>query len=172
MKMPKSPPNLNAIYEKIKHKPDRFFSIYDAISISPAKKYLHWDKLLYYPPPEGFSHEEWWFALKRQRQALYKPVPLRDKEGISFRHLEVEPIPERLHKIDQGAGATAAMHRHVPAATTSCMASASLERPHLKPLSLLVRVADDSTIANGSFCGGWIRVLNILGTSKADSVTP
>ena len=110
MRIPKSPPDLSVIYEKTKHDPERFFSIYDIISKSSPKKYLHWDKLRYYPPPEGFSHEEWWLALKRQRQALYKSVPLRNKEGKPFNYLEADPIPEILHKIDLAVG----QFHHIP----------------------------------------------------------
>jgi Fic family protein len=51
------------------------------------------------------SHEEWWFVLKTRRQQAYKKLPFVDKNGQSFVMLtEVEPIPERLHTIDLGAG--------------------------------------------------------------------
>jgi Fic family protein len=105
MKMPKSSPNLDDIWEKVKNNPDRFFSIYKLIpNLSTGGQYLHWDKLRHCEPPQGFSHEEWWFALKRQRQYLFKPVPLCDKNNKRFKYLLVDPIPEELHKIDQGAG--------------------------------------------------------------------
>ncbi len=105
MKMPRKPPNADLTWEKIKADPERFFRIYELIRGLPtAGKYLHWDKLRYYKPPEGYSHEEWWYAMKRERQFLLKSIPLFDKNETLFKYLIVDPIPERLHKIDQGAG--------------------------------------------------------------------
>ena len=105
MKMPKKPPKQDVIWEKIRGDPERFFQIYELIRELPtAGRYLHWDKLRYYQPPEGYSHEEWWYALKRERQFLFKAIPLRDKNGTLFKYLIADPIPEMLHKIDQGAG--------------------------------------------------------------------
>lgn len=105
MKMPKQPPDPNAAWEKIKEDPERFFRIYELIRELPtAGKYLHWDKLRYYKAPEGYSHEEWWHALKRERRLLFKTIPLNDKNETSFKYLIADPIPEKLHRIDQGAG--------------------------------------------------------------------
>ena len=105
MKFPKSPPDLNMLLERIKPSPELIRKAFGERSGPLAKgKYLHWDKLRYYAPPEGLSHEEWWFALKMHRRSLFKQVPLRDKNREPFKHLEVDPIPEILHRIDQGAG--------------------------------------------------------------------
>jgi len=105
MKIPKAPPDFNVIWSKTIKDIDRFKKIVgmDAESATNGK-YLHWDKLRHYAPPKGFSHEEWWFAIKLRRKNLFKEVPLQDKTGKPFKHLEVDPIPEMLHKIDQGAG--------------------------------------------------------------------
>ncbi len=105
MKMPKTPPNEKNLWEQVKKNPERFELIFGASSSPLVKgKYLHWDKLPFYSPPQGLSHEEWWFALKIRRRNLFKQLPLLDKKGEPFKYLEVDPIPERLHKIDQGAG--------------------------------------------------------------------
>jgi len=106
MKKPKSPPDVYKIWEEVRHNPERFVDICDKIPKLPASgKYLHWDKLRYHAPPEGLSHQEWWFGVKRQRQNLFRQVPLKDKSGKSFNYLlDVDPIAKRLHSIDQGAG--------------------------------------------------------------------
>jgi Fic family protein len=105
MKMPKSPPDLDVLWEQVKNKPDLLRRMFAADLGPLAKgKYLHWDKLLYHKPPEGFSHEEWWLTLKIQRRNLFRQLPLRGKAGNQFRYLDVDPIPETLHKIDHGAG--------------------------------------------------------------------
>jgi len=105
MKIPKMPPKQKNLWEQVKKNPERFELIFGASSNPLVEgKYLHWDKLPFYSPPQGLSHEEWWFALKIKRQSLFKQVPLRDKSGRPFNYLIADPIPETLHKIDQGAG--------------------------------------------------------------------
>ena len=106
MKKPKTPPDVYKIWEEVRHDPERFMTIREKIpKLSAAEKYLHWDKLRYHTPPEGLSHQEWWFGLKWQRQNLFRQVPLKDKSGENFNYLlDVDPIAKRLHNIDQGAG--------------------------------------------------------------------
>jgi Fic family protein len=105
MKMPKKPPDVGDIWKQLMKNPERLVHILtESPSTSVEGKYLHWNKLRYYSPPEGLSHKEWWLAIKLRRQSLFKEVPLQDKNGKPFKHLEVDPIPERLHKIDQGYG--------------------------------------------------------------------
>jgi len=105
MKIPKKPPNLDVIWNKFRDNPERFKNIIETISgLQPEEKYLHWDKLRHHSPPAGLSHEEWWFALKIERRRLFKQVPLGDKNNNLFNYLIVDPIPEMLHKIDQGTG--------------------------------------------------------------------
>ena len=67
-------------------------------------RYPHWDKLRHYKAPGDLTHEEWWYSIKNRRTSLYKEVPLRDKFGAPFVYTLAEPIPEKLHKIDLGAG--------------------------------------------------------------------
>lgn len=105
MKMPKNPPIIEIIWEQIEADKELIPKIFGERFAPLVKgKYLHWDKLLYYPPPKGLTHEQWWFSLKMQRRNLLKQISLNDKKGQPFQHLEVDPIPEMLHKIDQGAG--------------------------------------------------------------------
>jgi len=105
VRKPKRPPDFEKVGERIRQDAERFLRSYEAVPGPLAHgRYLHWDKLVHYPPPEGLSHEEWWFALAIQRRILFKEVPLRDKEGAPFNYLEVDPIPERLHEIAMGAG--------------------------------------------------------------------
>ena len=105
MKMPKKPPVLEEIWEQIRDDRELITKILgERLSLSVRGKYLHWDKLIYYPPPQGLTHEQWWFALKMQRRNLFKQIVLSDKDGKPFNHLEVDPVPKILHEIDQGAG--------------------------------------------------------------------
>lgn len=105
MKMPKRPPDLNTIWSQAVKNVEGLQKIFRTdVNSTTRGKYLHWDKLLYYHPPEGLSHEQWWLVLKMKRQQLYSQIPLNDKKGIPFKYAIVDPVPERLHNIDQGAG--------------------------------------------------------------------
>lgn len=69
-----------------------------------ARQYLHWDRLRFLPVPRGFTHEDWWLAIKLSRTGMLRPVPLKDLKGQSFRFAVPEMVHEELHKIDVGAG--------------------------------------------------------------------
>jgi len=85
--------------------PDQFARVLAFVSSSSlTSKYLHWDKLIRYTPPAGLTHEEWWLGLKISRNALYKSISLTDAHGQPCKFLVTDPIPERLHHIDLGAG--------------------------------------------------------------------
>jgi Fic family protein len=105
MRMPKNPPDPAGLWQELVDAPERYKNFVHRISRLPREeKYLHWDKLGYYSPPAGLSHEEWWLALKMERRGLYKQVPLRDRTDEPFNYLIVDRILEILHRIDQGAG--------------------------------------------------------------------
>jgi len=101
MRKPKSPPNLEAIWQQIKADPEQTARFFDMISSPMVDKYYHWDKLRYRAPPAGFSNEQWWLAIKRQRQNLFKQLPLTDKNQKPFQYLTNDFITETLHQIDQ-----------------------------------------------------------------------
>src|SRR6266446_5005780 len=103
MKIPRTPPTMPALISKLA--PDQFARVLAFVSSSSlTSKYLHWDKLIRYTPPAGLTHEEWWLGLKISRNALYKSISLTDAHGQPCKFLVTDPIPERLHHIDLGAG--------------------------------------------------------------------
>jgi Fic family protein len=102
--MPESPPNWAKLFETAVQKDKISLLLHGLKGPSVHGKYLHWDKLVYYPPENGFTHNDWWLALKLSRISLYKPVPLKDKNNEPFVFAFADPIPEYLHFIDQGAG--------------------------------------------------------------------
>jgi len=101
MRKPKMPPKLDAIWQTIKANPEQIAGFVDMISSLIVDKYLHWDKLRYYTPPDGFSNEQWWLAIKKQRQSMFKQLPLSDKYQKPFQYLTNDFITEALHRIDQ-----------------------------------------------------------------------
>lgn len=90
---------------ELRHRHERIFSVVQKVTAPLHRgRYIHWDKLRRLAPPGDLSHREWWAALKMNRAALLKDVPLRDKEGRPFSYVLCDPAPELLHHIDQGAG--------------------------------------------------------------------
>ena len=66
--------------------------------------FYHWDELKHRMPPEGFTREEWWFALKLKRMHEMRVVPLKDKKWCHFGFSIPDRISKQLHEIDLGAG--------------------------------------------------------------------
>lgn len=104
MKIPKKPPDFHDIMTNASDREQMRRILGLGYGLTAADKYLHWDKLRHLTPPEGLSREEWWAALKLRRQVQAKPVPLVDPHGNPFTYCTVDPIPEMLQEIDQGAG--------------------------------------------------------------------
>ena len=66
-------------------------------------KYLHWEDIRVRPPPDGFSHEEWWLATKIKRAAVRQPLPFVDKDGQPFAFSDSGSLYRRLRVIDRDA---------------------------------------------------------------------
>lgn len=81
---------------------DRLVELLAEGSVGPLPDgwYFHWDKLRHRTPPKGLSPEDWWAAVKAARWPLRKSVPLHDLRGTPFHFCSVEPIQEKLHRID------------------------------------------------------------------------
>jgi Fic family protein len=99
MKLPETAPTFYEIFTKLPS--DRQAR---AFQIRVKDDYWHWDELKHRAPPEGMSREEWWLALKCQRLAGTKTIPLRDRKGGDFRFGVPDKIAKQLHEIDLGAG--------------------------------------------------------------------
>ena len=106
MKMPASPPDFRLLIRQDPH----FFERAARLLEQPATRdHVHWDKLRRLPAPAGFTHEEWWAALKISRLPQMKGVPLRDKAGRPFQFMMTDAVAQQLHEIDLGAGGKIAM---------------------------------------------------------------
>ena len=101
MNIPQSPPKFEDLISEITR--ERIMQLASHMWTG-AGHYLHWDKIRYRPPPEDFSHREWWLALKISRINALKPISLKDKEGRPFQFAVPERVLEELHRIDLGTG--------------------------------------------------------------------
>jgi Fic family protein len=105
MNMPKTPPDLGELWSKHGTNQGKFFELMKIGPLGPNDRYIHWDKLVHLQPPNGITHEEWWFALKIARSAAKKQLPLlTDKNAVAFNYNLADPISELLHEIDLRAG--------------------------------------------------------------------
>lgn len=104
MKKPETPPPFWKLMKSLP-KPDRLIEILQAVA-SPTTdgRYRHWDDLKYRKPPEGLTHQDWWFGLKFHRQTGNRLVPLKDTAGNHFRFSVPDLVADLFHQIDRGGG--------------------------------------------------------------------
>lgn len=107
MKLPAPPPNSSQIIGKLLATEEgraRFQQLMNSgMGPAPGGKYRHWETFRYTPPLTDYSAEEQWLAVKFARQALYRRLPLKDREGQSFRFALPNIALEMLHHIDRDA---------------------------------------------------------------------
>ena len=102
MRMPVTPPPMPAL---LRTRAERIGDLISSdIGKLPENKYLHWSKLKYVQPPEGFSSEDWWLAVKMARFSARHALPLADKQGRPFAFSDSGYLYRMLHQVDQGAG--------------------------------------------------------------------
>jgi len=100
MKLPLSPPSLDAILAKnpsfVKDLPRHFSAAADV-----GGRYEHWDHLRHLTPAEGLTSETWWASLKLARSARSSPLPLTDKAGRPMMVVLTDAFQRRLHFFDR-----------------------------------------------------------------------
>lgn len=110
MRMPQTPPD----YARLLTLEPHLFERVHPLMLNPhIEEYVHWDKLRRLPPPDGFTHEEWWAALKIGRMHSLKALPLRDTRGVRFKFTVPDRVAAQLHEIDMGAGGKIGMPEQV-----------------------------------------------------------
>ncbi len=114
MKIPQTPPPFQELWTKVLAKPESLPLIFQAVT-EPlvAGKYLHWEKLKYYAPPQNLDHPAWWLGLKLRRQTLGKSIPLVDKSGLNFHFCLIDPLQEDMQYIDSLSHGTIQMPEQV-----------------------------------------------------------
>ncbi len=104
MKLPQPAPEFEAVFQEIVDR-NRIQSVLRlADGLHTETRYMHWDEIRRRPVRAGFTHEEWWAALKLKRKAAYRQIPLLDKTGTAFSYYITDTVQELLHDIDSGAG--------------------------------------------------------------------
>ena len=113
MKLPLSPPCFNTLLAKAEG--SKFYKLISSSlgPTDPEGRYLHWDKLRHLQPPEGWTSEFYWLALKFARRGLYKKLPFTSKSGEQFQFCMIDSIYRDLHWIDQNAAGVIGMDKPV-----------------------------------------------------------
>lgn len=101
MKLPHPPPHLSELAnERVARLPTILAS---GIGKLPENRYLHWAKLKYLAPPEGFSSKDWWLAIKFTRGSNRHLLPLQDENGNPFSYTDSGYLYRMLHEVDRDA---------------------------------------------------------------------
>ena len=107
MKIPLHPPSLPELLDEITQSANGQEQLLDligsSISRDPAGNYIHWDKLRYLDPPSGYTHREWWFAIKSARLQQFQDLPFKDTDGRPFVLAVPDQIQQKLHVVDRNA---------------------------------------------------------------------
>lgn len=101
MRIPAKPPSLR---ELLSEAGGRLPEILGApIASLPEGRYIHWDALKYRKPPEGFTTEEWWLAIKFARVSGGYVLPFKAISGEHFTYNLPPFIQKMLHLVDRDA---------------------------------------------------------------------
>lgn len=104
MKVPQKPPPLvQLIKEASGEGADKFTRLIDSqLDKKPEGRYVHWDELRHLPVPDGFTHRNWWMAVKLSRRLTHQ-LPFSDSTGAGFSYAVPDSLLKLLHEIDRDA---------------------------------------------------------------------
>ena len=148
MKLPLAPPPLQKLFEASPSEAIAWAFMQPQPAL-PEGRYLHWDELRHRAPPEGLSHEQWWWSVKLARLAQAQMLPLRDKSGRQFSYTLAAPVVQALNAIDRDTSGQILMDG--PVATpqdrdrylVSSLIEESITSSQLEGASTTRRVAED-----------------------------
>lgn len=122
MKAPMPPPSTDEILERLtredSHRLVQLFSMV-ASGQHAADSYMPWDDLRYRNPPDGFTHEEWWFAVKFARRSMRRVLPLVDPSGKEFTYVLPDAVLRGIEDINRAASGNITISEQVTNPATS-----------------------------------------------------
>ncbi|RGE20696.1 Fic family protein [Leucobacter sp. wl10] len=84
---------------------ERFFGLLTMSTLDDSR-YLHWDEISRRTPPADLTRDEWWVALKFNRSAQSRRLPLRMKDGSAFTVNLTDEVLQLSEEIARRAGGT------------------------------------------------------------------
>lgn len=103
MKVPQKPPPFAQLLSELTQQGSESVArlLASRLDKTPAR-YIHWDELRHLPVPEGFTHRQWWLAIKMSRRATHG-LPFTDGKHADFTYLIPDGLFKLLHEIDRDA---------------------------------------------------------------------
>ena len=86
MRNPDTPPALEELVADETDSSSLFRVLSNVGPVDGKGRYLHWDDLRNYTPPEGLNHRQWWLGTTFARRALPKELPLHSIDGSPIRY--------------------------------------------------------------------------------------
>ncbi len=104
MKVPQKPPPLEQLLNELAAAgPGKFPQMVSSqLDKKPEGRYVHWDELRHLPVPGGFTHHQWWFAIKISRRSSHH-MPFADSANVPFIYSVPDSLFKLLHEIDRDA---------------------------------------------------------------------
>lgn len=104
MQVPQKPAPLSELLAELsKEEPGQFAALMSSgLAGQPDGKYVHWDELRHLPAPKGFTHRQWWLAIKMSRGATHR-LPFADSQHKGFTYSVPDALFKLIHEIDRDA---------------------------------------------------------------------
>ena len=122
MRIPPSPPSIDALLTKYVEQADTFhltkLLAMDLGVCDERGRYVHWDKLRFAIPPQGLSSQDYWFVIKWARNKLARKLNLADQQGKPMQFCVTDGMLQSLHWLDQHAAGQIAMPQPLANAAT------------------------------------------------------
>ena len=99
MQLPRSPPDTLPVLRDLFRRGDIAWNVAPTL---PDSRYLHWDELLYRPPPAGLSPEQWWALVRLARSQRAHPIEAMTRcYDVPFSVVDLPGIQRSLHELDR-----------------------------------------------------------------------
>lgn len=108
-------PAFKDLLQKLAGDTGRFAELIKAPAVEDGRAYIHWDKLRHLDPPNGLTHEEWWFSIKWGRLNQLREFPLTDSSAEHFVYSQPDVVLRLLRLVDQRCSGEIAMPEVVTA---------------------------------------------------------
>jgi Fic family protein len=104
MKVPQKPPRLSDLLNELNNEgQNKIVEVLGSdLGSKPVGTYVHWEELRHLPLQNGFTHRQWWLAIKMSRRAVYR-LPFADSQRTGFNYSVPDTLFKLLHEIDRDA---------------------------------------------------------------------
>src|SRR5713101_873669 len=104
MKVPQKPPRLSDLLNELNNEgQNKIVEVLGSdLGSKPVGTYVHWEELRHLPLPKGFTHRQWWLAIKMSRRAIHR-LPFADSKQMGLTYSVPDNIFKLVHEIHRDA---------------------------------------------------------------------